>query len=866
MRREWELEDLIECWTLDEEELGLLANKSGATRLGFALMLKFFELEAHFPRREDMPRAAVEFMAGQVKVEAALFASYDWSGRTIEYHRAQIRKFHDFREPTVGDEDKLADWLADKICPVEMSRDRLRSALLARCREERIEPPKTTRTERVLGAAEAMFERNFTTTTVERLSAESIGKLEELVIADALAPDPVVEAEDTAEGKRPPPPEVLARRAFLQELKEDPGSFQLDTLLAEIVKLERVKAIGLPTALFEGVSEKVVAGWRARAMKMYPSDFESAPAPIRITLLAALCQVRQAELIDGLVELLIQLVHKISVRAEKKVEGELNAEFRRVQGKNGILVKLATAALELPEEIVRKALYPVVGERTLEDIIAEAKANEKDFSTRVRTKLRGSYSHHYRRGLPKLLKAVTFGCGNEVFRPVMDALALLKRYAESEADFYAAADAVPLEHVVPNDWREAVVDPDSGLVERIPYELCVLVALRKAIRRREIWVEGGNTWRNPDQDLPADFEDNRDVPYVALSKPRDPAGFIADLKKRHVAALDRLNKGVKKNTTGGVKIIKKKGEPWINVPPVAKQIEPENLEALKEGIARRWGVIDLLDLIKNVDHATKFTGEFTSVASRTVTDQEVLRRRLLLCTFGLGTNMGIKRVADGAAAMAGMKADTEAALRRTRRLFVNRDNLRAAIRTVVNKTLEVRDVSLWGPGTACASDSRKFGSWSANFMTEWHQRYGGAGIMVYWHVERKNVCIYSQVRSTTDSEVASMIEGLLRHLTSAEIDRQYTDTHGASVVGFAFSHLVEVSALALHLVQAAIVYLLTELTRVFVQFRRQEPRGASMVPAHDRKGRFRTGSRSAACTAGGYVRRDGRCVGALPTG
>ncbi|MEV4117199.1 hypothetical protein [Nonomuraea sp. NPDC049695] len=65
-------------------------------------------------------------------------------------------------------------------------------------------------------------------------------------------------------------------------------------------------------------------------MKMYPSDFEAAAPPVRLTLLAALCQVRQAELIDGLVELLIQLVHKISVRAEKKVEGELNAEFRRV--------------------------------------------------------------------------------------------------------------------------------------------------------------------------------------------------------------------------------------------------------------------------------------------------------------------------------------------------------------------------------------------------------------------------------------------------------------------------------------------------------------------------------------------------------
>ena len=142
-------------------------------------------------------------------------------------------------------------------------------------------------------------------------------------------------------------------------------------------------------------------------MKMYPSDFAAAQAPVRLTLLAALCWARKAEMIDGLVELLIQLVHKISVRAEKKVENEINAEFRRVHGKNGILVKLAAAALALPEEIVRKTLYPVVGKRTLEDIVAEATANEKAFNIRVRVKLRGSYSHHYRRGLPKLLNAVS---------------------------------------------------------------------------------------------------------------------------------------------------------------------------------------------------------------------------------------------------------------------------------------------------------------------------------------------------------------------------------------------------------------------------------------------------------------------------
>jgi hypothetical protein len=128
------------------------------------------------------------------------------------------------------------------------------------------------------------------------------------------------------------------------------------------------------------------------------------------------------------VEVLIQLIYKISVRAEREVESESNAEFRRVSGKTGILVKLAEAALALPEELVRRAIYPVVGTRTLADVIAEAKANERAFNTRVRMKLRGSYSHHYRRGLPKPLAAVKFGSSNTAFHPVMDALALLDRY------------------------------------------------------------------------------------------------------------------------------------------------------------------------------------------------------------------------------------------------------------------------------------------------------------------------------------------------------------------------------------------------------------------------------------------------------
>ncbi len=64
--------------------------------------------------------------------------------------------------------------------------------------------------------------------------------------------------------------------------------------------MTQVKALGLPTALFAGVSER----WSRRGQPgdaAYPSDLRAADAPVRLTLLAALCSTRQAEITGGLV-------------------------------------------------------------------------------------------------------------------------------------------------------------------------------------------------------------------------------------------------------------------------------------------------------------------------------------------------------------------------------------------------------------------------------------------------------------------------------------------------------------------------------------------------------------------------------------
>ena len=767
MRREWELDDLIASWTLVDADQDLLVRLHGTSRLSFALMLKFFEVEGRFPRHAgEVPPAAVDFVVRQL---GSADGEFEVVGRAVERFRVQIREVLGFRVFVRGDEDKMIAWLAEEVCPSELNEDRQRDAVLARCRAEKIEPPG--RMDRIIGAANRIADDRFCALIVSRLPAEVAQSLWSL-IGDV--------SDDRDDGQDEP--------SFFTELKADPGKLGLETLLSEVTKLKRVRAMGLPADLFTDVAEKRISRWRARCAAVFPSTLRRDHTPaVMLTLLAVLCWCRQTEVTDSLVDLFIDLVRVINTRAERRVDKAQVAEFRRVNDKENVLFKLADGSLARPDEPVRDVVYPAVGEQTLKDLVAEAKATESRRKAQVRTVLTGSYSHHYRQMLPKLLDALEFRSNNTAYRPVMDAVELLHRYKDRDGRFthYERADRVPLDGVVKSEWRAAVVD-ERGRVERISYELCVLGALRDAVRRGEVWVVGARTWRNPETHLPADFDLHRDVHYDAIAQPVDPTEFVAGLRERLDTSLARFAAALQTGDTG-VKIGTRKNQVWITVSKTGPQLPPSNLGAIKDEVTDRWGVVSLLDVLKEADWLTDLHTEFSTIASRERLAPGDLRKRLLLILFALGTNIGIKRIVQS-----GAHGVTEAQLRGTRRNYITRDGLRRAIAAVVNETMRGRDPRWWGTGTACASDSKKFGSWESNLMTEWHARYGGPGVMIYWHVERKSVCVYSQLKKCSSSEVAAMMEGLIRH--SQDIDSQitanYTDTHGASVVGFAFTHLL----------------------------------------------------------------------------
>jgi TnpA family transposase len=52
------------------------------------------------------------------------------------------------------------------------------------------------------------------------------------------------------------------------------------------------------------------------------------------------------------------------------------------------------------------------------------------------------------------------------------------------------------------------------------------------------------------------------------------------------------------------------------------------------------------------------------------------------------------------------------------------------------------------------------------------------------------MAIHSQLLNCSASEVAAMIEGVMRHGTSMTVEGNYVDSHGQSEIGFAISSLL----------------------------------------------------------------------------
>lgn len=759
MMSEFGLPDFKELWKIRAHERPLFQKKKGVTRVLFFILLKHFQEHFRFP--ENVLDISEDLVFYAQKVFGEEITAFDLEAkfnhqRVLNRFKQSIRQHEEVQSFNPNDQSFIG-FLEERVLK-EKTDEALMEASFEKLRKEKIELPDEGLLKRLIQTARKSKESWLFKKINEALSEENKLYIEEIILSST------------------------NEENLLQFLRQGSGSSNRKGIDEEITRLKILE--NLPFSSFdfmEDVHRQRLSFYKRRFLTDTPTRTKRRSHDSRYGLAAVFLYLRYIEANDNLVDHLMHTIHQIKKtkdRRKQKFEKEVSKTFGILES----LYQVAEINLEHPKEIIEEAVYPKIPRSVLDEII-QTKNLVKKKKTIIQEGVIKSYSNRYRHLLFKLLDAIKISSKDEA---LLKALSLIQKYRGSKSLYFPEGEKIPLKNFISAQDEKIIVEQGEDKILRIlkkSYECAVFKILRLKLKHKEAWVEDSLKYQNPKKDFPSDFEDRKKDYFELLDVPLEARLFTDALQKKMEGHIKAFDESFPENEF--VSLTQKKGKPWIVLTPLQKAEEPKLIGLLKQGILNRWGIIDLLDVLKEVDLREHFTSAFKTAGNREILDKSDIQKRLLLCFFSLGTNTGFKRTAGASQGAVSLEE-----LRHIKRFFVNKEDLREAIDIVINAIFKIRNPTIWkSKSTACAADSKQFGCYSQNLMSEWSPRHHAEGVMIYWHVSDQYICVYSQIKTCTSSEVASMLQGIINQESDMEIEAQYVDSHGKSDLGFALSYL-----------------------------------------------------------------------------
>lgn len=751
---------------LSVEDHTLCKTKVGeANQIAFGLMLAHFRIFSRFPAIDDHPNPLqlLNNVCAELNYDPDMF-EFDWSSRTAKRFRREIRKHLGYREVIESDAADFIEHLIKTVLPQAPSKELLQEQITRYFQSHKIECFKHKQLTRYIASAKHQFE--------QLLFADLVKGLDEndKCLIDQILATPANDKQA----------EILG----LAELKKDIPGARLKHVNHAIKKICLLQKLSLSPDIFKAIDRKLLLKYHDSVMVLSPSNLQESGDGAKYALMAIFCYVRSELFLDSMVDIFTKLIHRMRINAESFVNKNILKDVKRVDGKFDILERLARATANTPHGVIKDIVYPDVPRALLLDLIKDLNQRGKWYQSQVREKINSNYVHGNRPLLLSLLRQFDFREDHELYNPMLEAIAFINEHWDSATGEYYQ-ETPPLDGVISEIWKPMVLtETENGVkVNKYNYEIAILEQLKVFLGYKAIWVNGAYRFRNPNEDTPQYFDQNRAYYYELLGLPLDKKVFSKNLKQLLESNLSSLNCSIPGNELVTLKFSSTGRN--ISITPSEPQAEPDNIERLQQEIAQRWSTINLIDILKECDLRINFTEQMETLGKSSSISAQELQRRLLLCLYGIGSNTGLKRIsiANGDVSFND--------LRYTKKRFINTTNVRSAIKKVVNHVLDIRDPMIWGEATtSIACDSTQVSAWDQNLLNEWHHRYKGKGVMIYWHVDKKALCIYSQLKTCSSSEVGAMIKGVVDHDTQMNMNEVFVDTHGQSVVGFAVSHML----------------------------------------------------------------------------
>ena len=388
-------------------------------------------------------------------------------------------------------------------------------------------------------------------------------------------------------------------------------------------------------------------------------------------------------------------------------------------------------------------------------------------------------SHAIKRNLRHLFAGLTVA-GRVEDTPLLDAVAFLQACLRSGTPLRQRDPSSFPTAFIPKALKSHLYRPGPGKARQLDidrYEFLVYRLVRNALEAGDVFCHDSNEFRRLEDDLISDARwQHKDAILGELNLPvlfAPVEQTLAGLHDEIECLLERVNHHIDEGDDPCIKVRHRGGKPHLNL------VYPEPDENINHAFYGQIPSIDIARLLWFVASRTGFLKAFAHVLDRYVR-HEADPRELLACIIAMGTNMGLRKMAE----ISGLGY---ASLVSCARNYLRVETVHSANDAISNATAELRAFHLFNIGDQIhsSSDGQRFETQFDTFQARHSPKYFGLdkGISANTAVAN-HVPFNLTVFGAHEHESHYVFDLLYNNTSDIRPQLHSTDTHGTNQVNY----------------------------------------------------------------------------------